>query len=93
MLLDRKELEARVDTCALCEERSESHCSVCGCPIERKAPWRSSYCDRGYWPLLEAEPAEETSAEAGDDGTEEVAEDTAAEDDGGEPEDEENEDE
>jgi hypothetical protein len=46
--------ERRLDICALCDHRSEEHCSVCGCPIAKKAKWRSSYCDLGYWPLPEA---------------------------------------
>lgn len=48
------ELEARLDTCAVCPSRSDRHCSECGCPIVKKATWRSSCCDLGYWPLLEA---------------------------------------
>jgi len=51
-----EEFEARLDVCALCPSRSNQHCSRCGCPIVKKARWRSSYCDLGYWPLLEAKP-------------------------------------
>lgn len=54
--VSREELQVRLDICALCPSRSNEHCSVCGCPIAKKATWRSSYCDRGYWPLPEAKP-------------------------------------
>jgi len=48
-----EEFEFRLNTCALCPNRSDQHCSECGCPIVKKAKWRSSCCDLGYWPLLE----------------------------------------
>ncbi len=50
------ELQARLDVCSLCPSRSNQHCAECGCPIAKKAKWRSSYCDLGFWPLLEAKP-------------------------------------
>lgn len=45
-----EQVNARVDVCTTCEQRTGEHCSVCGCPIEAKASLESSECPLGRWP-------------------------------------------
>ena len=48
---------ARLDVCALCVQRVDNRCSVCGCYLDEspagtsgKAIWAESECPLGYWP-------------------------------------------
>lgn len=43
--------EARLDTCATCPHRNDGQCSVCGCPLEKKAEWATEDCPLALWPL------------------------------------------
>ncbi len=43
--------EARLDACATCPHRNEGQCSVCGCPLEKKAEWATEDCPLALWPL------------------------------------------
>jgi len=56
---DEATIEARLDVCSLCDQRTEpgNRCAVCGCwidqgPDERegKALWKESECSLGKWP-------------------------------------------
>ena len=47
-------MEARLDICAGCEQRTEGNCSVCGCDLATKASWKSSVCPLGLWPEAES---------------------------------------
>jgi len=50
-LVDDATREARLAKCADCKYRAMvPHCSLCGCPVEPKAAWRSSRCDAEFWP-------------------------------------------
>lgn len=41
----------RVHTCSRCEylEHEHKECSVCGCPIETKAAWKTEVCPIKKW--------------------------------------------
>lgn len=45
-------LESRLDTCALCEQRTGDNCAVCGCNLPEKASWRSSFCPLLKWTAI-----------------------------------------
>lgn len=49
--VDATALEARLEICTLCGQRSDDRCAVCGCFLAEKAAWRSSDCPLGKWPL------------------------------------------
>jgi hypothetical protein len=53
--VDRETLERRLETCSLCDQRTDDRCAVCGCYLAEKASWRSSDCPLGKWPTLETE--------------------------------------
>jgi hypothetical protein len=48
-----EEAERRIAICRSNEcgawRSSDETCSVCGCPMARKAPWRSARCPRAKW--------------------------------------------
>lgn len=44
-------LTRRLEVCTVCEHRSDGACSICGCPVDKKASLNSSYCDLGKWEL------------------------------------------
>jgi hypothetical protein len=45
-----EQFRARLETCTLCTLRADNDsCSLCGCPPERKAKRRASYCDANLW--------------------------------------------
>jgi len=46
----RELLQARLEACTLCDQRTGERCSVCGCPIVAKASWREQDCDLARWP-------------------------------------------
>ncbi len=55
---------ARLDVCALCEQRVDNRCSVCGCYLDEspagtsgKAIWEESECPLGRWPATAAQTA------------------------------------
>jgi hypothetical protein len=61
----RETIDARLDTCSLCPQRTANRCSVCGCfldegPNERdgKVLWPESACPLGQW--FEETPLEAT---------------------------------
>lgn len=40
----------RVHTCSRCPKMNEDlECSLCGCPIETKAAWKTEKCPDGKW--------------------------------------------
>lgn len=41
----------RVHTCTRCDKFDyiEYECSVCGCPIETKAKWKTESCPKNKW--------------------------------------------
>lgn len=41
----------RVHCCSRCPEFIHEHkeCSVCGCPVETKASWKTETCPKGKW--------------------------------------------
>jgi len=41
----------RVHTCSRCDELDleELECTVCGCPIEVKAKWKTESCPKNKW--------------------------------------------
>jgi hypothetical protein len=41
--------QERLNICALCDRRQGEFCTVCGCPIRRKARWAVSRCPLGKW--------------------------------------------
>lgn len=48
--VEPEQLERRLETCTLCDLRTkDDECSLCGCPILKKAAWRSSRCDANKW--------------------------------------------
>lgn len=47
---DPELLDARLDTCATCEQRTDARCAVCGCFVEVKASWKSQDCPLAKWP-------------------------------------------
>lgn len=54
-------LESRLMICTLCELRTRDEaCSMCGCPVMKKAAWRSSTCDANRWAEVDLEFAKET---------------------------------
>ncbi len=42
-------LQARLETCMLCDLRRDDRCAKCGCYIAVKAQWASSECPLGKW--------------------------------------------
>jgi hypothetical protein len=48
---DAPELQRRLETCSVCELRNDDRCTVCGCYLAEKAPWRSSEWPPGKWNL------------------------------------------
>lgn len=44
----------RLEACATCPHLTDKRCSLCGCPVEKKAKWESSTCpDKpSRWSLL-----------------------------------------
>jgi len=48
-----EELEERLAICSICPSRRNDRCSVCGCPIMKKATKKAMHCDLGKWPKLE----------------------------------------
>jgi hypothetical protein len=46
-------LERRLETCSLCDQRTDDRCTVCGCHLAEKASWRSSECPLGKWQKVE----------------------------------------
>jgi hypothetical protein len=43
-------MEYRLKICSMCPHRSDSACSVCGCPVDKKASWAEQSCPIGLWP-------------------------------------------
>lgn len=43
------QLNGRLGTCMLCDQRRDNRCMVCGCFLEPKAAMRSSTCPLGKW--------------------------------------------
>ena len=63
---------ARLDVCALCEQRVDNRCSVCGCYLDEspagtsgKAIWAESECPLGRWPMTPEMQAAINKATAG----------------------------
>lgn len=52
-LPSEEEVEKRLEICASNRcgfwRVSDETCSVCGCPMKKKAPWRSARCPVGLW--------------------------------------------
>jgi hypothetical protein len=55
-LAGEEEIQARLDVCALCDQRAANRCAVCGCFLdegpdgrEGKALWKESVCPLGKW--------------------------------------------
>lgn len=46
------QLEARLEVCSICEQRTGDRCAVCGCGLSAKAALRSSDCPLLRWPEL-----------------------------------------
>lgn len=64
-MVTEKQLEERLDICALCEHRAENRCSICGCYLidsptgqGGKAEWADQSCPLGKWLPV---PVEETA--------------------------------
>jgi len=49
--IDPEEAAARIAICRGCDHwrPSDETCSLCGCPMLKKAPWRSAVCPVGKW--------------------------------------------
>lgn len=43
-------MENRLNTCMGCPQRNDSSCAACGCSLDEKTKWASSYCPLGFWP-------------------------------------------
>lgn len=52
--VETEELERRLTICSTCPQRNKERCSVCGCPLAKKASWESSECPLGKWAKEEA---------------------------------------
>lgn len=57
-MLPLDQVEARLDVCATCDQRTNNRCSACGCYLDKgpkgeegKAEWADSECPLGRWPL------------------------------------------
>lgn len=48
-----EQLEERLNTCSICPQRNGDACSVCGCPIEKKARQRIQTCPLAKWAFTE----------------------------------------
>jgi hypothetical protein len=48
-----EEYQARLNICNECPLRSGINCSVCGCPIAKKARWATEDCPKSFWPKLQ----------------------------------------
>lgn len=44
--------QKRLEVCTLCDLRNGEDCSKCGCPLLKKAKWRSEQCPLGKWPAI-----------------------------------------
>ena len=44
-----EQAEGRLDVCALCDQRRDTRCAVCGCFVDIKATLDSSECPLGKW--------------------------------------------
>jgi hypothetical protein len=47
--VDDDELQKRLGICNECEFREGEECTVCGCPLIRKALWNSETCPKDKW--------------------------------------------
>ena len=47
--VSEEEYKRRLNVCAICPNRADNRCTACGCPIEDKASWQSSFCPVGKW--------------------------------------------
>lgn len=57
--VDTETLRQRLEVCTLCEFRNGDRCSICGCPVEKKAAWRTESCPVVKWTAV-AEQKEKT---------------------------------
>lgn len=61
--VDPATYEARLDQCATCPARNNTDCARCGCPLAKKAAWKTAHCELGRWhPADEAPPIAEAPA-------------------------------
>lgn len=49
-MVTNEQYEERLNICALCENRNDQRCGVCGCFISGKAKLKASECPLGKWP-------------------------------------------
>ncbi len=47
--VDTEELTRRLEICSICPQRNGQRCSVCGCPVDKKAAWKEQSCPIGKW--------------------------------------------
>lgn len=55
--LSKAELQARLEVCTLCDQRTGNRCATCGCYLKSKAPVRAAVCPLGKWPKPQKEAA------------------------------------
>jgi hypothetical protein len=50
--VSKADLEKRLETCSICDQRSNNRCAVCGCGLAAKASATVSECPLGKWSVL-----------------------------------------
>ena len=47
--VSEEEYISRLQTCDPCEFRKNERCTSCGCPIKKKAKWKTEKCPENKW--------------------------------------------